>query len=670
MGKLAWYWHRLAAMSPGEMLRHARKKLRQRADARRSSWPVVPLDQPGAYPKLPRPEDAPGPLRAALRRDADDLLAGRWRAFTHLELRVDDPPQWQKDYLVGVDLATDASAFALDHRALPGGADIKLIWELSRWQHLTRLAMAAHVLDDARAAAKCVAWLEDWVKHNPPYRGWNWTSALEVGMRLIQFTWMDALLIGNAERGTRNVELEKRLVALRQEILPAHVWYAWRHQSFGSSANNHLLGELAGLILATVRWPELAKLGAPLEELQRRLEREVLAQFADDGGNKEQALNYQLFSWELCWHARNALVAAGRQLPTKVEDRLRRAAQFFTDVQVPTDPWDYGDSDNAVALPVCVDERRTVCEWHAWLNDQSTAPAHDYWLGQPMLSAEATTTDRVEHWRVFPTSGHAIRSADDLVLRWDLSPLGYLATQAHGHLDVLHLSVWREGVAMVIDPGTGCYYADTRLRGWLASRDAHNGVNPERWFGPTRLGPFLWSRSHIGPELREERPGDWLARLHPLPSEYSDLCNEWMLRRIELGQPTNRRDQSKPMVMISIFDGVEGVGRRDTALPFSVRWQFAPDTRLEKAGGRQFRVTRHGVSMDIELSADWAEVFAVTERSQVAASATTDLEREFAGTVSPAFRKIEWAPYLKLVARPQPGRTCVFRTTFLASPRS
>ena len=55
--------------------------------------------------------------------------------------------------------------------------------------------------------------------------------------------------------------------------------------------------------MATARWPELAKCGASLEELRRLWEHEVLAQVAEDGGNKEQALNYQLFSWEFCWQA-------------------------------------------------------------------------------------------------------------------------------------------------------------------------------------------------------------------------------------------------------------------------------------------------------------------------------------------------------------------------------
>jgi hypothetical protein len=43
-------------------------------------------------------------------------------------------------HVAGCDLSTRESAFGLDHRALPEGADIKLIWELSRWYQLVRLA--------------------------------------------------------------------------------------------------------------------------------------------------------------------------------------------------------------------------------------------------------------------------------------------------------------------------------------------------------------------------------------------------------------------------------------------------------------------------------------------------------------------------------------------------
>src|SRR6185369_116565 len=508
----------------------------------------------------PEPEAAPPVLCEVLVRDVEHILAGHWKAFGHLELKVDDPPNWHCDYLVGKNLATTESAFRLNYRELPAGADIKLIWELSRWYELVRLAMAAYVLGDERAARKCVEWLEDWVKNNPPYRGWNWTSGLEVGMRLVQFTWIDSLLSGfgksevgspsprpsppgegelvpapgEIERpcfssaangklpllggegrgeGGRGSELSERLDRLRYEILPPHVWFAWRYRSFGSSANNHLLGELAGLILATARWPALAHWCASLEELQARWEHEVWVQFAEDGGNKEQALNYQLFSFELCWQARKALLEARKEISPFVDQRLDSAARFFWEVQARNEPWDYGDSDSAFAMPLFTREETALREWRDWVGRRHASGALEYWLGDtsdsppPLGFGRPIRAAERAGWWFFENSGIAVCESGFWWLRWDLSPLGYLTTAAHGHLDALHLSIWFKGVALVVDPGTGAYFADQKLRAWLASRAAHNGPCPIGEEFPKRLGPFLWSQPHAVPSLRNSDEG-------------------------------------------------------------------------------------------------------------------------------------------------------------------
>jgi hypothetical protein len=109
-------------------------------------------------------------LWEALRKDAFEILHGHWRAFGHLDLKVDTPPCWQHDYLAGQDLATTESAFKLNHRSLPGGVDIRVLWELNRWQQLTRLAMAAYVLGEEKPGTTCLAWLQDWNERNPPTR--------------------------------------------------------------------------------------------------------------------------------------------------------------------------------------------------------------------------------------------------------------------------------------------------------------------------------------------------------------------------------------------------------------------------------------------------------------------------------------------------------------------
>ena len=532
---MIWYWHRLRAMGPAEMGRRVYKKL----------FPTKPPTKQILF------EDGLPVKTAPAAVDVKRILAGEWKAFGKIPIKVDDPPRWNYDYLAGVEVPNSGK---VNHRELPKGADAKMIWELSRWYELVRVA-------EGGAAKKCIEWLEDWAAKNPPYEGVNWTSALESGIRLMHFVQMDSLLGG--------------LGKLRDKILSPHIWFTWKERSFGSSANNHLLGELAGLITASARWPQLESLCAPMDRLQRDWEREVLAQFAEDGGNREQALAYQAFSLDLCNKTRDALIAAGRKISAAVEDRLKLADEFYDLVQVPGEQWDYGDSDDAV---------------------------------------QRTTQRRPEpdRWHYFPQTAIARYTSGDWDLRWDLSPLGYLATAAHGHLDALHLSIWWKSMAVVIDPGTGAYYGDKKLRASLAGWDAHNGPHLPGQDFPRRLGPFLWSEHHAVPTWSDGR-GD-----------------------LKLPQGTFSRK------VLQVERGWEVQDAFEPYQPFIVRWQFAPGAEIVTTGKQTWRLKRQDAQFDIQVSGGTGEIGAAI--------------------VSPGFRQTAQAPFLELKTG---SEACLLRTEFL-----
>ncbi len=648
MPRLNWYLHRLLAMSPSEVVLRLRKRAREFADSHRvTDWSSIKLATNTEFPFLPDREAIPEDLLEALKLDAVRIQAGQWKAFGHLKIQVDDPPRWHHDYHADVDVTSDQPASKLNHRELPKGADIKLVWELSRWQQITRLALAAHYLEDADAGSKCVEWLQDWVRNNPPFKGWNWTSALEAGMRLIQFVWIDALLAPHAEEWGLQPELE----TLRYEIAPSHFNFAWRHRSFGSSANNHLIGELSGLLAAIVRWPKLAIWGAGIDELQGFWETEVINQFAPDGSNCEQALNYQLFSWELSAVAWLAISSKHRPVSARVEERLRNAVSFYITIQREQECWAYGDSDDATVLPFWFDAKDAAWEWRRWMAHGADGCLGVFWDGlrkgisipkrvEAMEIVERHSEGDDHGWYQFSHAGMAIRQERDWFMRFDLSPLGYKSTCAHGHLDVLHLSIWWRGKAIVVDPGTGAYFGDSKLRNWLASRAAHNGPALSHHEFPKRLGPFLWSAQHSVPAWRHPDPdalqAEWFVPAGTICRKVQDLGDGWRIT-----------DDFLPNS--SAKDG-----------EFTVRWQFAPGAEITRVKDRSFRVERDGVIVYVLASDDWETVIAEEP------SAENANRGEFECVVSARFRLTERAPCLLLTA--QAGyKPCVFSTTFLAS---
>lgn len=93
--------------------------------------------------------------------------------------------------------------------------------------------------------------------------------------------------------------------------------------SVGSSANNHLIGEMAGLFTSAVEWPWFNESPAWMLLAQRSLEAESARQFYASGVNREQAFGYHLFAMELLLLAALEGERAGRPFSHPYRSRLR-----------------------------------------------------------------------------------------------------------------------------------------------------------------------------------------------------------------------------------------------------------------------------------------------------------------------------------------------------------
>ena len=200
--------------------------------------------------------------------------------------------------------------------------DVKYVWELNCLQFLHPIAAQIALTGDVALTRWAFRVVASWARANPPFRGVNWASGIELALRVVSLAMLVAAARPDClERSER--ELLRRLIA-------AHGYWLHRFPSRFSSANNHLVAEALGLFVAGTLVPDLEKAAVWVRHGRLVLEAEALKQILDDGVGVEQSPTYQAFTMEMIAFA--ALLAEGifKPLSSIVIDRLALGATHLS----------------------------------------------------------------------------------------------------------------------------------------------------------------------------------------------------------------------------------------------------------------------------------------------------------------------------------------------------
>ena len=136
--------------------------------------------------------------------------------------------------------------------------------------------------------------LRSWWRENPFLSGMHWTSGIEIGIRLISLAWIRRLL--DDWPGVTGL-FEDDELAVQQ--IRWHQQYLAAFRSRGSSANNHVIAEAAGQLVASCAFPWFPESERWRRKSARLLERELLRNTFPSGIGRELASDYQCFVAEL-----------------------------------------------------------------------------------------------------------------------------------------------------------------------------------------------------------------------------------------------------------------------------------------------------------------------------------------------------------------------------------
>lgn len=521
-GKLGWYLARLRKMSAQEVA------WRTEDQARKWAWSLLQVHPDGAAtshaarrllkrttsPKLAGnpaftatlPDGAvhavPETARAQVTAAAEEIMQGRWEVLGALRTDMASP-DWFLDPTTSRRAPQGEYCFKVDFRDEKVTGNIKQVWELSRMHHLSVLAAAYAFTGDERYSERAGAHLRSWWEANPFLSGVHWTSGIEVGIRLISWAWARRLLEGWA--GAAALFEENPLA--RQQI--------WWHQRFlagfrsrGSSANNHVIAEAAGQLVASLAFDWFAESKRWASSSAELLEAELANNTFPSGVNREMAFEYHGLVAELGILAGVEADFAGRPLSPSTWALLRQMVEVVAaTVDARLGAPRYGDGDDGRGLVLCPGANR----WESLIafGRARLGPA-DWWpdarsdalagLLSEMAHDHGSTTPAPARPSHFSDAGLTLLRSrpgemPEIWCRADAGPQGFLSIAAHGHADALSVELRHDGTEILADPGTYCYHGEPKWRAYFRSTLGHNTLEIAGQDQSSAGGPFLWART-------------------------------------------------------------------------------------------------------------------------------------------------------------------------------
>ena len=510
---------------------------------RRSSYPPARAGEMASFVGK-QAGDFPTDVLSLIRQHRFDLLGSGWVKIEHTSpiwqlspgnrgrgaviRQLIDPPyiaiDWQSDFKSGYRWRADRLAGTLRYGHEPG-VDVKVPWELARFQHLPWLALAGGE-ESIREFRNQVL---DFAAANPPGYGVNWLCTMDVAIRAANILIAYDLFVG------KEVEFDEAFLEEFHALILAHGKHIMANLEWHDDHRaNHFLADIVGLLFVAAYLPKSDETGSWLVFSIEHLIKEVERQFTPDGANFEASTSYHRLSAEMVVYA--TALALGLddapEFPTWYFERLERMAEFIMHVTKPSGHIvQIGDNDSGRFFKICpsfdrtgeqpreqhLDHRATVAAINGLFgrHDFADFSSPDYAFETAVVSALARGQKITSYLKpgdsqkalgvrisketphdltviaqtliippdanvlnglvacAYPDFGLFIWRSPRFFLSVRCGPVGQNGNGGHGHNDQLAIELMIDGEDWICDPGTYLYTPSPGERDAYRSVHAH-----------------------------------------------------------------------------------------------------------------------------------------------------------------------------------------------------
>lgn len=364
---------------------------------------------------------------------------------------------------------------------LTNSADVKVPWELSRFQHLTVLGQAYWITSDEKYSKEFEHQINDWILNNPLEYSVNWTCAMDVAIRACN--WIVGYMYFNNSLVSEGFWLKFN------KSLFFHGDYIYKNLEKGYPSNNHYLSNLVGLIWVGLYFKNLnyksKKINKWLNFALKELELEMDKQVYDDGFNFEASTAYHCLTTELILYTSIFCNKNGIEFSKHFNSKLEKMCEVIMNIIKPNGLIPLiGDMDSGrfIMFTGYGDEEmrdfryllgvageyfdRDDFRYHA-LNQLAAI-----WM-LPNIKLIKGNNHSLKSV-TYPEGGIHILRNDEVYLAVRCGQNGTSGKGGHTHNDQLSFELNIKGEDFIIDPGTYVYTSNYEMRNLFRSTEYHN----------------------------------------------------------------------------------------------------------------------------------------------------------------------------------------------------
>jgi len=423
---------------------------------------------------------------------ADKICQHRFDLLGSGEKYLGESINWKQDFKSGF---VWHPKFYMDIEKInfKNNSDIKVPWELSRFQHLSVLGKAYLYTKDEKYAKEFVSQVSNWIDENPPMIGVNWVNAMEVAIRAVNLITGFYFFRGS-EYVTPDfcISLIKsllehgRFVIRNLEVRRVNV-----DGKITALNGNHYMSDIVGLVFLGLLFPEFKDSENWVRLGVTELFHEVLNQNNADGVNYELSIGYHRLVTELCLSAIILLMKNGIEIPAGVLTRIERMIEFTANYVKPDglSPL-LGDADDGRLLILSendINDHRYLLAMGSIIFKRDDFKAlcggfneEALWQLGPGGYREFNSipTKRfVPRSASFEVSGFYIMRKKDLYMIITCNDNGIRGTGgSHAHNDCLSFELGAFNETFITDSGTYAYTEDLKRRNRFRGTKSHNTI--------------------------------------------------------------------------------------------------------------------------------------------------------------------------------------------------